>query len=97
MEQSIESRVIKLIRELIGTGGVPYKGVIQLDMSLGKDKDVDIESVQGIELIAMVEEEFELELDEEAALEVRTVQGIVDLVKRTLAEQSPSAPKAWED
>ena len=42
--------------------------------------DLGAESVQSIELVAMFEEDFGIEMDEEAALSVETVGAAVDYI-----------------
>jgi acyl carrier protein len=49
--------------------------------------DLGAESVQSIELVAMFEEEFGIEMDEDAALAVETVGKAVDFITKTIKEQ----------
>jgi acyl carrier protein len=42
--------------------------------------DLGAESVQSIELVAMFEEEFGIEMEEEAALSVETVGGAIEFI-----------------
>jgi acyl carrier protein len=49
--------------------------------------DLGAESVQSVELVAMYEEEFGIEMDEDAALAVETVGGAVEFVTKTCREQ----------
>jgi acyl carrier protein len=49
--------------------------------------DLGAESVQSIELVAMFEEEFGIEMDEDAALSVETVGTAVDFIAKTCKEQ----------
>ena len=62
-----------------------------LDDALGVDEDevtpeasltadLGAESVQSVELMAGFEEEFEIEMDEDEALEVQTVGGAIDFI-----------------
>ncbi len=50
-------------------------------------EDLGAESVQSIELVAMFEEEFGIEMDEDAALSVTTVGGAVDFIANVCKEQ----------
>lgn len=50
-------------------------------------EDLGAESVQSIELVAMFEEEFGIEMDEDAALSVSTVGGAVDFITNVCKEQ----------
>jgi acyl carrier protein len=49
--------------------------------------DLGAESVQSLELVAAFEEEFDIELDEESALNVSTVGGAVDYLAKVCKEQ----------
>jgi len=49
--------------------------------------DLGAESVQSIELVAMFEEEFGIEMEEEAALSVETVGGAVEFVTSVCKQQ----------
>ena len=49
--------------------------------------DLGAESVQSIELVAMFEEEFGIEMDEEAALSVETVGMAVEFITKVCREQ----------
>jgi len=49
--------------------------------------DLGAESVQSIELVAMFEEEFGIEMDEDAALSVQTVGDAVEFIKKVCKEQ----------
>ena len=49
--------------------------------------DLGAESVQSIELVAMFEEEFGIEMDEDAALSVETVGNAVEFITGVCKEQ----------
>ena len=70
--------------------------VLRLDpgeIALGSNFTVDLgaESVQSIELVANFEEEFGIEMDEDAALSVDTVGGAVDFITKVCEEQGVEA------
>jgi len=50
--------------------------------------DLGAESIQSLELVASFEEEFGIEMEEEAALEVQTVGGAVDFIAKVIEESS---------
>ena len=50
-------------------------------------EDLGAESVQSIELVAMFEEEFGIEMDEDAALAVETVGAAVEFITKVCKEQ----------
>ncbi|MHC4633128.1 MAG: acyl carrier protein [Planctomycetota bacterium] len=49
--------------------------------------DLGAESVQSVELVAMFEEEFSIEMDEDAALSVETVGKAIEFVTEVCREQ----------
>ena len=49
--------------------------------------DLGAESVQSIELVAMFEEEFDIEMDEDAALSVQTVGDATEFITKVCQEQ----------
>ena len=49
--------------------------------------DLGAESVQSVELVAMFEEEFGIEMDEDAALSVETVGKAVEYIAEVCREQ----------
>jgi acyl carrier protein len=49
--------------------------------------DLGAESVQSIELVAMFEEEFGIEMDEDAALSVSTVGDAAEFITKVCQEQ----------
>ena len=46
--------------------------------------DLGAESTQSVELVAAFEAEFDIEMDEDAALAVETIGGAVDFIARCL-------------
>jgi len=52
-------------------------------------QDLGAESLQTAELFAIVEEEFEVELDEEETLRTETVSSTVDLLMEALVRPAP--------
>ncbi len=59
----------------------------QIKAEHGFTVDLGAESVQSIELVAMFEEEFGIEMEEDAALSVETVGKAVDFITQVCAEQ----------
>ena len=49
--------------------------------------DLGAESVQSIELVAMFEEEFGIEMEEDAALSVETVGKAIEFIDKVCKEQ----------
>jgi acyl carrier protein len=66
--------------------------VLQLDPTQIKPEqsftaDLGAESVQSIELVAMFEEEFGIELDEDAAMAVQTVGTAAEFIEQVCKQQ----------
>lgn len=47
-------------------------------------EDLGAESIQSVELVAAFEEEFDIEMDDEEALEVKTVGKAIEFISRML-------------
>ena len=54
-------------------------------------KDLGAESIQSIELVALFEEEFDIEMDEQVALAVKTVGDAVEFIKKVIDEDGRKA------
>ena len=81
MSDSVVERVKKVVA-----------GQLKVDESEINDsshfvKDLGAESIQSIELVAAFEEEFDIEMEEDAALQVETVGKAVEFIKKAMAEQ----------
>jgi acyl carrier protein len=50
-------------------------------------EDLGAESIQSIELVAAFEEEFDIEMDEDAALSVKSVKAAADFIDKVIAEK----------
>ena len=66
--------------------------VLKLDISQIGDtadfvRDLGAESIQSIELVAAFEEEFDIDMDEDEALEVRTIDKAIDFISKVIQEQ----------
>ena len=70
----IQERVVKVICQVLN---------IDEDMVEPESHfvfDLGAESTQSVELVAAFEAEFDIDMDEEAALKVQTVSGAVDFI-----------------
>ncbi|MCF7975994.1 MAG: acyl carrier protein [Phycisphaerae bacterium] len=47
-------------------------------------EDLGAESIQSVELVAAFEEEFDIEMDDEEALEVKTVGKAIEFISKLL-------------
>jgi len=81
---STEERVKKVVARLLNVNLEDIKDDSDFVRDLGAD------SFASIELIAAFEAEFDIELDEDAALKVRTVGKAVEFIEKILAEQQRS-------
>jgi acyl carrier protein len=78
---TVENRVKEVTARVLGLDAKK----IRLEDSF--TEDLGAESVQSIELVAMFEEEFGIEMDEDAALSVTTVGSAVDFITNVCKEQ----------
>lgn len=77
----ILERVKKVISQVLG---VDEESINVEDRFV---EDLGAESVQSLELVAAFEEEFDIEMDEEKALEVKTVGKAVEFIKEYLLKK----------
>ena len=81
MEGTVEERVKKVV-----------SNILKVDVSKIKSesefvKDLGAESIQSIELVAGFESEFDIEMDEEASLQVKNVGNAIEFIEKALKEQ----------
>ncbi len=77
-KNDVLQRVIKVTARVLGLD----PGTIQPSSNFVFD--LGAESVQSVELVAAFEEEFGIEMEEDAALSVDTVSGAVDFISKYL-------------
>ena len=81
MEKSeVKERVVKVVC-----------GVLNIEPDIVEDDshfvfDLGAESTQSVQLVAAFEEEFNIEMDNEAALSIETVGGAVDFIAKYVSE-----------
>jgi len=78
---TIEERIKKV------TARVLKLDVKDIRLEDGFACDLGAESVQSIELVAMFEKEFGIEMEEDAALAVETVGGAVEYIRTVCLQQ----------
>jgi len=78
---TVEERVKAITAQVLKLNADEIKGEDNFTADLGA------ESVQSIELVAMFEEEFGIEMDEDAALSVETVGSAVEFIAKVCKEQ----------
>jgi acyl carrier protein len=74
----VEKRVVKVVCQVLG---------VEPEMVTPESHfvfDLGAESTQSVELVAAFENEFDIEMDEDAALEVETVGAAVDFIAKSL-------------
>jgi len=78
---SVQDRVIDVTARVLQLDAADIKPENNFSADLGA------ESVQSIELVAMFEEEFGIEMDEDAALAVTTVGSAADFIEGVCRDQ----------
>jgi acyl carrier protein len=73
-DKDILQRVIKVTARVLNLDPASIQPTANFVFDLGA------ESVQSVELVSCFEEEFGVELDEDAALSVQTVQGAAEFI-----------------
>ncbi|MGI6419338.1 MAG: acyl carrier protein [Thermoguttaceae bacterium] len=74
MSHDVRDRVIKVVAETLKIEPARIEDDSRFVEDLGA------ESMQSVELIAAFEEEFDIEMDEEEALDVKTIGKAVDFI-----------------
>ena len=82
---SVEDRVIAVTSKTLGVDPGEIKREHTFTVDLGA------ESVQSVELVAMFEEEFGIEMDEDEALSVTTVGDAIDYITKVCKDQGVDA------
>ena len=82
---TVEERVKKVTARVLNIDVETIKASDSFAVDLGA------ESVQSVELVAMFEEEFGIEMDEDAALAVETVGNAIDFISKVCKEQGVDA------
>ncbi|MCK4375876.1 MAG: acyl carrier protein [Candidatus Brocadiae bacterium] len=81
-KQEIRDRIVKVTAEVLS---------IDPDMIAPDSNfvfDLGAESTQSVQLVAAFEEEFDIEMEEETALQVETVAAAVDFIADVVEQQS---------
>ena len=73
--EEIQAKVVKIISEQLG------KDESEISMSSNFIEDLDADSLDTVELVMALEEEFEVDIPDEAAEKITTVQSAVDFIK----------------
>mgnify|MGYP001298455030 CR=1 FL=1 len=74
---NIQERVIKMVAEQLGV----KEDEVQVTSSFVEDLGAD--SLDTVELVMALEEEFEIDIPDEAAEQITTVQSAVDFITET--------------
>ncbi len=82
---TVEERVIAVTADVLRIDASEIKSQSVFSTDLGA------ESVQSVELVAMFEEEFDIEMDEDAALSVENVGDAVEFITKVCKEQGVDA------
>ena len=77
--EEIQAKVIQIISEQLG------KDVSEIKMSSHFIEDLDADSLDTVELVMALEEEFELDIPDEAAEKITTVQSAVNFIAESKA------------
>lgn len=81
LEGTVEERVKKVISKQLKVGLEKVKDESEFV------KDLGAESIQSIELVAAFEYEFDIEMDEDSSLQVKSVGKAVEFIDKAVKEQ----------
>ena len=77
--EEIQAKVLQIISEQLG------KDKSEIKMSSHFIEDLDADSLDTVELVMALEEEFEVDIPDEAAEKISTVQFAVDFIAESKA------------
>ncbi len=77
--EEIQAKVIKIISEQLG------KDESEISLSSNFIEDLEADSLDTVELVMALEEEFEVDIPDEAAENITTVQSAVDFITEAKA------------
>ena len=77
--EEIQAKVIQIISEQLG------KDESEIKMNSHFIEDLDADSLDTVELVMALEEEFEVDIPDEAAEKITTVQSAVDFIAESTA------------
>ena len=77
--EEIQAKVIQIISDQLG------KDESEIKMSSHFIEDLDADSLDTVELVMALEEEFEVDIPDEAAEKITTVQSAVDFIAESTA------------
>ncbi len=80
----VQQRVVKVVRQVLGVEESMVEPTSHFVFDLGA------ESTQSVELVAAFEAEFDIEMDDDAALKVQTVGEAVDFIAKYVDCSSPA-------
>jgi acyl carrier protein len=78
---NVEEKVRQIVSELLE---IPLEKILAEHHFVD---DLDAESIQSVELMCAFEEAFDIEMDEEEAMAIKTVGGAVEYIKKCIQEQ----------
>jgi len=77
--EEIQAKVIQIISEQLG------KDKSEIKMSSHFIEDLDADSLDTVELVMALEEEFDIDIPDEAAEKITTVESAVDFIVESKA------------
>ena len=77
--EEIQAKIVQIISEQLG------KDESEISMSSNFIEDLDADSLDTVELVMALEEEFEVDIPDEAAEKITTVQSAVDFIAEAKA------------
>ena len=75
--EEVQAKIVQIISEQLG------KDESDISMSSNFIEDLDADSLDTVELVMALEEEFEIDIPDEAAEKITTVQSAVDFITET--------------
>ena len=77
--EEIQEKIVKIISEQLG------KDKSEIKMNSNFIEDLDADSLDTVELVMALEEEFEIDIPDDAAEKITTVQSAVEFISEAKA------------
>jgi len=84
----IDVRILHIIREFIGEMDNPRRGMSDQQIRDASFADIGFDSLETLELVIRVEDEFSIEVEEADALACETVGQFIELARRAPADRA---------
>lgn len=95
MKNTVEDRVKKVVLEYYSRHTDPREKVPAITNETSFCDDLNVDSLTTVELIILLEEEFDIQISDEQAVDMKTVQNVVDAITNIFADKDTKRGQKW--